>query len=102
MSDLTSIPTDEGWLFLASVIDLASRHLLGWSMGERHDATLVIESRRASDLLLRELIKGARIPGTAQPGRVARRSSRVTAVPPPGASAICSRPLCASMIRAVR
>jgi putative transposase len=30
--DVTWIPTDEGWLYLASVIDLASRHLLGWSM----------------------------------------------------------------------
>jgi hypothetical protein len=29
---------DEGWLYLASVIDLASRHLLGYSMGIHHDA----------------------------------------------------------------
>ena len=39
--DVTYIPTDEGWLYLASVIDLASRHLLGWSMGAHHDAALV-------------------------------------------------------------
>src|SRR6266511_2147370 len=39
--DVTYIPTDEGWLYLASVIDLASRHLLGWSMGAHHDAGLV-------------------------------------------------------------
>jgi putative transposase len=31
--DITYIPTDEGWLYLASVLDLASRHLLGSSMG---------------------------------------------------------------------
>jgi putative transposase len=31
--DVTYIPTDEGWLYLASVIDLESRHLLGYSMG---------------------------------------------------------------------
>jgi putative transposase len=30
--DVTWIPTDEGWLYLASVIDLASRHLVGYSM----------------------------------------------------------------------
>jgi putative transposase len=30
---VTWIPTDEGWLYLASVLDLASRQLLGWSMG---------------------------------------------------------------------
>jgi putative transposase len=41
VSDLTYIPTGEGWLYLASVIDLASRHLLGWSMGTHHDAGLV-------------------------------------------------------------
>jgi putative transposase len=40
--DVTWIPTDEGWLYLASVIDLASRHLLGWSMGVHHDAALVV------------------------------------------------------------
>jgi putative transposase len=39
--DVTYIPTDEGWLYLASVIDLASRHLLGWSMSDHHDASLV-------------------------------------------------------------
>jgi putative transposase len=39
--DVTYIPTDEGWLYLASVLDLASRHLLGWSMGAHHDARLV-------------------------------------------------------------
>ena len=39
--DVTYIPTDEGWLYLASVIDLASRHLLGYSMGAHHDAGLV-------------------------------------------------------------
>ena len=38
---MTWIPTDEGWLYLASVLDLASRHLLGWSMGSHHDARLV-------------------------------------------------------------
>jgi transposase InsO family protein len=41
VSDLTYIPTDEGWLYLAGVLDLASRHLVGWSMGAHHDAGLV-------------------------------------------------------------
>ena len=40
--DVTWIPTDEGWLYLASVIDLASRHLLGYAMGTHHDAALVV------------------------------------------------------------
>ena len=32
MGDITSIATDEGWLFLAVVIDLFSRQLVGWSL----------------------------------------------------------------------
>lgn len=42
--DITYIPTGQGWLYLATVIDLASRRLLGWSMGQRHDAHLVVDA----------------------------------------------------------
>jgi transposase InsO family protein len=38
--DLTEIPTDEGKLYLATVLDLASRRLPGFAIGERHDAPL--------------------------------------------------------------
>jgi transposase InsO family protein len=34
VADLTYIPTLEGWLFLAIVIDLFSRKIVGWSMSE--------------------------------------------------------------------
>jgi putative transposase len=40
--DITQVPTDEGWLYVASVLDLASRHLLGYSMSDHHDAALVV------------------------------------------------------------
>jgi putative transposase len=46
--DVTWIPTDEGWLYLASVIDLASRHLLGYSMSTHHDAQLVCDALDAA------------------------------------------------------
>jgi transposase InsO family protein len=46
--DVTYVPTDEGWLYLASVIDLASRHLLGYSMGTHHDAALVVDALDAA------------------------------------------------------
>src|SRR6266545_1294108 len=46
--DVTYIPTDEGWLYLASVIDLASRHLLGYSMRAHHDAQLVCDALQAA------------------------------------------------------
>jgi putative transposase len=38
--DLTEIPTDEGKLYLATVLDLASRRLPGFALGEHHDAAL--------------------------------------------------------------
>jgi transposase InsO family protein len=38
--DLTEIPTEEGKLYLATVLDLASRRLPGFAMGEYHDAPL--------------------------------------------------------------
>jgi putative transposase len=32
--DITTIPTREGWLYLAVVIDLYSRQVVGWPMAE--------------------------------------------------------------------
>ncbi|MEU6098794.1 IS3 family transposase, partial [Streptomyces sp. NPDC047079] len=40
--DMTEIDTGEGKLYLATVIDLFSRRLLGYAMGARHDAELVV------------------------------------------------------------
>lgn len=40
--DLTEIPTDEGKLYLATVEDLASRRLPGFSLSEHHDAEVAI------------------------------------------------------------
>jgi putative transposase len=40
VTDTTYIPTREGWLYLVSVMDLFSRQVVGWAMGERHDADL--------------------------------------------------------------
>lgn len=38
--DLTEIPTDEGKLYLATVLDLASRRLPGFAIGDHHDSAL--------------------------------------------------------------
>ena len=43
-SDLTFIPTQEGWLYLAGVLDLCSRLPVGWSMGEHLQSSLVLEA----------------------------------------------------------
>lgn len=41
VGDITYIATQEGWLYLAVVIDLFSRQIVGWSMDERMKAKLV-------------------------------------------------------------
>ncbi|MFG3421038.1 IS3 family transposase [Micromonospora sp. NPDC048063] len=40
--DMTEIRTDEGKLYLATVIDLYSRRILGYAMGAHHNAELVV------------------------------------------------------------
>ena len=46
VGDITYISTDEGWLYLAVVLDLFSRKVVGWSMSERMTATLVCDALR--------------------------------------------------------
>jgi putative transposase len=41
VSDTTFIPTRRGWLYLAVTMDLYSRQVLGWAMGEKNNAQLV-------------------------------------------------------------
>jgi len=43
-ADLTYVPTDQGWLYLACVIDLCSRKVVGWAMAEHLKATLCTEA----------------------------------------------------------
>ena len=44
VSDITYINTQEGWLYLAVVIDLFSRKIVGWSMSSRMKADLVCDA----------------------------------------------------------
>lgn len=44
VSDITYIATDEGWLYLAVVLDLYSRLVVGWAMSERMTATPVCDA----------------------------------------------------------
>jgi putative transposase len=43
-ADITYIPTDEGWLYLAGVIDLCSRKIVGWSMADHMRTDLVSQA----------------------------------------------------------
>jgi putative transposase len=44
VQDVTYIPTGEGWLYLASVLDLGSRRLLGYSMTDHMRTELVLDA----------------------------------------------------------
>jgi putative transposase len=45
-ADLTYIPTREGWLYLAVVLDLASRRVIGWALRTRLDQELALAALR--------------------------------------------------------
>lgn len=46
VSDITYIPTDEGWLYLAIIKELASKKIIGFSMSERMTKDLVIKAAK--------------------------------------------------------
>jgi putative transposase len=69
-ADLTYIPTAEGWLYLAVVLDIGTRRAVGWSMSARADSQLTLNAL--------EMALGAR---GSQPGLVhhSDRGSQYTA-----------------------
>ena len=46
--DTTYLYTSEGWLYLAVIIDLHSRAVIGWSISERMQASLVCNTLKAA------------------------------------------------------
>ena len=44
VTDITYISTHEGWLYLATVIDLFSRQVIGWASGSRIDTRLPLDA----------------------------------------------------------
>jgi putative transposase len=42
--DITYVPTDEGWLYLAVVLDLFSRRVIGWSMADHLRTQLALDA----------------------------------------------------------
>ena len=56
--DGTQIVTDEGRLHLVSVLDVASRRVLGFALGERHDAALAYGA-----LAMAIAVRGGHVPG---------------------------------------
>jgi putative transposase len=44
VADISYVPTDEGWLYLATILDCCSRRVVGWSMSERLLSDLVVDA----------------------------------------------------------
>src|SRR5262245_33648078 len=44
VTDITYIPTGEGWLYLAVILDLSSRFVVGWAMNERITDSLTLDA----------------------------------------------------------
>jgi len=44
VSDITYIPTGEGWLYLATILDLYSRKIIGWSMDSSVSRQIVLDA----------------------------------------------------------
>jgi len=55
VADITYIPTDEGWLYLATELDLYSHRIVGWSLSSRISRQLVLDAL--------EMAVGLRRPG---------------------------------------
>ncbi len=56
LTDITYIPTQEGWLYLAAVLDLYSRRIVGWAMSGRMTSDL---TRDALKMAIRQRQPGA-------------------------------------------
>ena len=46
LTDITYIPTQEGWLYLAAVLDLYARRIVGWAMSDRMTSDLTLSALR--------------------------------------------------------
>ncbi|MGH4026172.1 MAG: IS3 family transposase [Pseudonocardiaceae bacterium] len=44
VGDITYIPTWEGWLYLATVIDCHTKEVVGWAMGDNYKTPLIVEA----------------------------------------------------------
>ena len=56
LTDITYIPTQEGWLYLAVILDLYNRGIVGWAMSERMTSALTISALK---MAIRERRPGA-------------------------------------------
>ena len=83
--DITYLPTAEGWLYLAVLIDLASRRVVGWSLRREADHRVTLDalqmalrSRRPGSGLLHHSDRGVQYTCRAYQDELERRSVRAS------------------------
>ena len=80
-ADITYVPTGEGWLYLAGVLDLGSRRVVGWAMGESLETSLPMDALRMALRQRRPNALGCSTTPTAVASTPARRTASIW---PPG------------------
>src|ERR1700757_526480 len=80
LADITYIPTAEGWLYLAAVMDLFSRKIVGWAMRDHMQVelasaalTMAIRQQRPQDGLIHHSDRGVQYASIAYRRRLADR-----------------------------
>lgn len=85
VSDFTYIDTAEGWLYLAIVLDLFSRRVVGWAMSEQMNTALVeaalymaLQGRQPIDTLLHHSDQGSQYTSAAYQSSLANANIQVS------------------------
>jgi putative transposase len=85
VSDITYIETLEGWLYLASIVDLFSRRVVGWAMADHMEASLVedalkmaLQQRQPEAGLLHHSDQGRQYTSTVYQSRLASAHCQVS------------------------
>jgi transposase InsO family protein len=76
--DGTEIKTAEGKLYLASVLDMGSRRILGFALGEHHDAELAYGA-----LVMAVAVRGGQVPGVIMPTMSGQQPTWIIREPDP-------------------
>jgi len=85
VSDITYIETTEGWLYLASILDLFSRKVVGWAMADHMEVSLVedalkmaLQQRQPEAGLLHHSDQGRQYTSVAYQNRLANARCQVS------------------------
>ena len=85
VADITYVDTREGWLYLVALMDLCSRRVVGWSMGEdlsarlvEHALAMAVGRRDVGEGLLHHSDRGCQYTSDAYQGRLAELKAQVS------------------------